>query len=157
MLVETPVGRSLINEAAYRLISAQAPQELPLYVATRDRYFADPEAFTRQGEAEDRPLGFGSADVVEAFSYVVFPLLVPTLSYLVSVAKEFQEQTAQRAVEWVRDLFSKTPDPQPLLTQEQLAAVDRIIQEEYPRLGLRPKQVQAFQNALMRLLALATK
>jgi hypothetical protein len=34
-----------MNEAAYAIIRENAPQELALYVNTRDRYFADPDNF----------------------------------------------------------------------------------------------------------------
>ena len=53
MQTDTQEWRVFMNEAAYSLIREQAPNELPLYVKTRDRYFADPAAFTAQPESAE--------------------------------------------------------------------------------------------------------
>lgn len=161
MLTETQEGRTLINEVAYRLVSENAPEELPLYVTTRDRYFDDPEGFGQPDEAEDEALGFGAAAAVETFTRVLFPVIAPVLAHVVGeVTKALKDEGGKKAVDWVRDLFT-SPKPQPVFTQAELAEIQEQIQsiadKEARRLGLKKSQVLGISDAIIAKLALAQK
>jgi hypothetical protein len=157
MQTDTQEWRVFMNEAAYSLIREQAPDELPLYVKMRDRYFADPAAFTAPPESVDRPLGMGAVELLHTFSQTVFPLLGPLVAALVaSVSVSLQQEATDAVVEKVRKLFTK---PEPAFTQPQLetiaATIKAVIKIQQPQLGLDPAQAKAVEHALIARLALA--
>ncbi len=159
MQVDSQEWRALINEAAYGLIREQAPNELPLYVTTRDRYFADPEGFTRPAPVSDEPLGAGEIEALQSFSQTVFPLLAPALgAMLTALGAALQEGVTEKLVAMVRKLFAK---PEPILTQEQLekvaAEVRAALRAERDRLGLDKERSRDVENAIIARLALAKK
>jgi hypothetical protein len=161
-LVDSHKGRILLNEAAYRLISENAPEELPIYVETRDHYLANPEGFTQQKVDEDEVLGIGEVAAVKTFTKVVFPIIGPMLEYLVEkVTEAFQEELGEEAVEWVRGLFSPKVQPQPIFSQYELdvivATIDNIANTEAKRLGLEANQVLTVRDAVITKLVLAKK
>jgi hypothetical protein len=159
MLTDTQEGKALINEAAYQIIVGNAPQELPLYVTTRDQYFADPEKFTQSVEAEDEELGFGATIAVQTLTQAVFPILTPILAYILDkVAGALQKEGGERAADWVSSLFKDTK-PKPVFTQTQLEVIASAIQEiartEADRLGLETSQARTVSDAVIARLALA--
>ncbi len=161
MLTTTQEGRILLNEVAYGLIQENAPDELPLYVTTRDRYLANPEKFGQPVEVEDEALGFGSAMVIETFSQTLFPVLTPILGAIVAqAALAFKKEGGKAAADWVRSLFTDSK-PQPVFTQAQIEVIqkelDTIANKEARRLGLKKVQVLTVSNAIMARLALAKK
>ncbi len=148
-----------MNEAAYSLIQEQAPDELPLYVRTRDRYFADPTGFTADVAMVDRPLGMGEVAALQTFSQTVFPLLGPILATLfAAVAAALQQEATEQIVARVRRLFGR---PEPMFTQAQLetiaAEVTTVIEAQQQQFNLDPTQVQAVKDAVLARLALAKK
>ena len=162
ILVDSQKGRILLNEAAYRLISENAPEELPIYVETRDRYLANPEGFTQQNVDEDEVLGIGEVAAVKTFAKVVFPIIAPMLKYLVEkVTEVFEEEVGEKAVKWVRELFSPKVQPQPIFTQDDLgviiATLNHIAATESGRLNLESNQVLAVRDAVIAKLVLAKK
>lgn len=157
MQTDTQEWRVFMNEAAYSLIREQAPDELPLYVKMRDRYFADPVAFTAQPESVDRPLGMGAVELLHTFSQTVFPLLGPLVTALVAaMSVSLQQEATDAVVEKVRKLFTK---PEPAFTQSQLetiaATISAVITIQQPQLNLDPAQAKAVEHALIARLALA--
>ncbi len=162
ILVDTQKGRSLLNEVAYRLVCENAPEELPIYVETRDQYLANPEGFTQPSKGEDEVLGIGEVTAVKTFTKMVFPVIAPILKYLVeTVAEAFQEELGEEAVEWVRGLFSTKAQPQPIFSQDELeviiATIENIATTEAERLGLEANQVLIVRDALITRLVLAKK
>ena len=157
MQTDTQEWRMFMNEAAYSLIREQAPEELPLYVKTRDSYFADPVAFIAQPESVDRPLGMGAVEMLHTFSQTVFPLLGPLVSAIAAaVATSLQQEVTDAIVEKVRKLFTK---PEPAFTQPQLetiaATIRAVVKISQPQLNLDPAQARAVEHALIARLALA--
>lgn len=159
MQLDNDTWRMLMNEAAYSLIREHAPNELPLYVRTRDSYFADPESFTASISATDDPMGAGVVEVLQNFSHTVFPLLTPILTALVAaVATALKEEGTTRAVAEVRKLFAK---PEPVLTQAQLedvaAEIRTAIKRQQRQHQLDPALADAVGDAIIARLALAKK
>lgn len=155
-LITTDEGRMLLNDAAYTLVRDYASDELPLYVATRDNYFAHPTDFG-QLQTGEHELDFGVGEMILTFTGVVFPLLAPILTYLVAeVAATLKTEVGKTLMDQVRALFKK---PQPIFSVVQLRKIEReitlIADTEATRLNLSSAQVQAFKNALIKHLALA--
>lgn len=161
-LISTQDGRVLINEAAYNIISEAAPQELPLYVEYRNRYLSGPDEFVRPPESQDEALGFGAGVPVDTFSQVVFPILTPLLSVLVTeAAKSLGEGAGKQAVNWVRGLFDNAEAEQPaIFTAAHLAKIyqefDTITKEETDRLGVDVHEAKAIRDALVARLAVTS-
>jgi hypothetical protein len=159
MQSNTPEWRMLMNEAAYSLIREQVPEELPLYVKTRDRYFADPEGFTAQVAPADHPLGMGAIEVLQNFSQTIFPLLPPILAAIgAAVAAALQQQVTDRIVAEVGKIFTK---PEPIFTQAQLEAISAeisaVVKDRQQQLNLDRAQAQLIRDAIIARLALAKK
>ena len=167
MLTDTNQGRLLLNEAAYAIVRQEAPDELPLYVNLRDRYFADPESFGRTRH-RDEALGFGGAVALQTLTQALFPLLAPMLLYIVTqAAVALQDEGGKRAAEWVRGWFRASSDPeesqagpQPVFSQAQLnlirLEIAQIAEREGGRLGIGKHRIIRVQDALIARLALAT-
>jgi hypothetical protein len=168
MLTDTREGLALLNEAAYAIVCQEAPDELPLYVSLRDRYFADPENFAGASMPQDEALGFGSAVALQTLTQAVFPLLAPMLLHIVvQAAAALQDEGGKQAAEWVRGWFQASNDaqeaqvgPQPLFTQAQLnlirLEIAQIAEREGGRLGIGKHRIARVQDALLARLALVT-
>ena len=168
MLTDTDEGRLLLNEAAYAIVHQEAPDELPLYVSLRDRYFADPESFAEAGMPQNEALGFGSAVALQTLTQALFPLLAPMLLHIVAqAAAALQDEGGKRAAEWVRGWFRASSDapeaqtvPEPLFTQAQLnlirLEIAQIAEQEGGRLGIGKRRIARIRDALLARLALAT-
>jgi hypothetical protein len=160
MLTDTQAGKGLLNAVAYRLVVEQAPEELPIYIETRDQFLADPEGLIRPSQSADEVLGIGEVTIVKTFTRVLFPILTPMLQFLlVKVTEAFQEELGEEAVDWVKKLFDPKQPPQPIFTQTELEVIattlQQIAQSEAKRLGLEEHQAYAVRDALITRLALA--
>lgn len=153
-------NKALLNEAAYRLVSELAPEEIPVYVETRDQYFADPEEFVRASQGEDDVLGIGEVFAVKTIIKIVFPILSPILTYpLNAVTETVQEELGEEASTWVKQLFSPDQPPQPIFNQAELEVIAATIRDiastEADRLQLDPLQARTVSDAVIARLALA--
>ena len=161
MLIENEPGRQLVNVVAYQLVLENAPEQVPLYVDWRDRYFADPEGYLQAAGANDEVMAFGEAEVIKGFVYLVFPFIMPILTHLVEAVRDaLKDEIGERSVQWIKTLFGGQEKPQPVFNQEQLQTItkeiDAIIAAETRKLGLRKRQAIAVRNAIIARLALAT-
>ena len=150
----------LLNEAAYRLVSEIAPEEIPIYVEVRNEYFADPEGFVRPSQGDDEVLGIGEVIAIKTITKIVFPILNPILSYLLNAVTEtVQEELGEEASNWIKTLFTPEQPPQPIFDQAELeviaATINEIATTEAARLGLEPQQAQTVSDAVIARLALA--
>jgi hypothetical protein len=136
VLTDTREGRELVNEVAFRIMKEYAPEEKPLYVKTRDEYFADPNQFLKSRkptEHVETPLDMGEIIVLGTLAEAVFPVVVSVLSYIaIEVGKALtgkaSEELSKEAVQWTKGLFVE-PKKKPLFTQEQLEEIAKTIQE----------------------------
>lgn len=161
-LTSTQRGLMLLNEVAYQLVVETAPEELPLYVETRDRFLADPEGFTRSSQSTDEVLGIGEVAVITTFTAVVLPVVASVLNYVVEqVMEALQDELSEEAVQWVRGLFSQSVAPKPIFTQEQLDVIATTIREiattEAERLGVEVNQASIISDRIIVQLVLAKK
>lgn len=165
MLTDTQEGRGLINEVAYRIVSENAPNERPLYVGIRDKYFADPEQLFKPSESVKNPLDMGEIIVLGTLTEVILPVVVSILSYVaIEVGKaltgKVSGELSQEAVQWTKSLFSE-PIKKPLFTQEQLEVIARTIQDitqsEARVQGIELIKVTPVSDSVIARLALAKK
>lgn len=159
-LTDTTEGKALLNEVAYRLISEQAPDELPLYVAARDSFFADPVAFSRPPRGADHPMAAVGPDWAQTVTVVALPVLAAVLPIILARAGAALQAQSERLLDWAKELLaSKAPSSPPVLDQVALDEVDRVIGEVITDIlppSARSKG-EAVRNAVMRKLALARR
>lgn len=150
-------GRDLINQVAWDLVKAHAPQEAPLYTRKRDAFYANPEKPPTVSAAEDEAMGAGSLETILTYSQYVFPFILPILTLIVhkaaeATATEVSKQTVQR----VFRLFDRKQTPEKLFTPRQLADLEvdiaRIADEELARLGWKPEDAIAARDQIIRRL-----
>jgi hypothetical protein len=158
MAIET--NKALLNQAAYRLVSELAPEEIPIYVETRDRYFADPEGFGQSSPGDDEVLGIGEVFAIKTLSKVVFPILTPILNHLLTAVTEtVQDELGEEASTWVKQLFTPEQLPQSIFNQAELEVIAATIRDiaatEADRLRLDPDQASTVSDAVIARLALA--
>ena len=168
MLIDTNEGRSLLNEATYAILRQEAPEELSAYVLLRDRYLADPNAFSMGHQVLDEALGFGGILVTQTLTQALLPLLAAMLLHIVTqAALALQDESGRRAAAWVRSWFREPGTravaqtvPQPQFTPAQLAAIRlelaQIAENEGGRLGIGPHKIARVRDALLARLAIAT-
>ena len=169
------VDDALVASLARTAVAQAAPEELPLFRATSQAYFDDPEALKRQGSG-DQMLGFG----VEAALVLVTPV---ALSVARDVLNFVVEQVRGQAREHGKDLIDRLadrlvnrdgkaaapaepppaqaatespPEPEPAgLTDEQLEQVRALALEKAGQLKLSPEKAALLADSLVGSLATA--
>jgi hypothetical protein len=168
MLTDTREGKELVNEVAFRIVKEHAPDERPLYVKTRDEYFAAPDQFFKSRQSKEyveTPLDMGEIIILRTLAEAVFPVVVSVLSYIaIEVGKALtgkaSEELSERAVQWTKRLFVE-PEKKPLFTQEQLEEIAKTIQEiaqsEARVQGIEMVKAMTVSDSVIARLALAKK
>src|SRR4051794_7034235 len=157
------VDDALVASLARSAVSAVAPEELPLFRATSEAYFADPSASAPK-RSGDEMLGFG----VEAALVLVTPAALSVARAVVNAvvaeigakagdgAKGVVDRLAARLLH--REAPGDGADGEaavPLLTQEQLREVRAVALANAQRLELEPDRAQLLADALVGSLATA--
>jgi hypothetical protein len=154
------VPDAVVADLARQLVSRSAPQELPLFRATSEAYFADPEkTLERRGE-RDEMLGFG----VEAAAVLVTPVALEIAKQVAFfLATQFRDaakkESGQAIGDLVRRLFrrdeeeaAREQEPPPL-TRDQLDEVRRIAFERARQLDLSEDRAGLLADAVVGSLA----
>jgi len=162
--MSTPaVEDQLVAELARSAVSKAAPEELPLFRATSEAYFEDPDALAVQ-RSRDEMLGFG----VDAALVLVTPVaLAVARDVLNFVIQEVRAQAREHGKDAIDGLVARLlhrggkpetpvppsePDPS-TLTKEQLAEVRSLAVEKARQLKLAPERAELLADALVGSLA----
>ena len=153
------VDADLVSEVARSLVAAAAPAELPLFRATRDAYFRDPQGVLQPRPGKEEMLGFG----VEAEVMLLTPaILEATRSVLRFLVSQLQSEAESQASDAIRDRLrrllnrdAKTEPPGPGLSHEQLAQVREIAFQTGRRAQLPEREATLLADAMIGRLALA--
>jgi hypothetical protein len=129
------VPDAAVTDAAREIVAQVAPQEMPLFRATSEAYFADPEKALAERKPKDEMLGFG----VEAAALLLTPVIIDVVRRvaiaLVKSAGDAVEREGSEAVGgFVHKLFQRgkgkgggeARDDVPDLSHEQLQDVREI-------------------------------
>lgn len=95
--------RELITEIARDVIKELAPEEVPMFSAVSQAYFADPRRATSGKGSRRSPLGFGS----EAVELILTPVVLAATAKAVECLAEirFQHITREGTVSALRRIF----------------------------------------------------
>jgi hypothetical protein len=129
------VPDAAVADVARDLVARVAPQEMPLFRATSEAYFADPEKALAENKPKDEMLGFG----VEAAALLLTPVIIDVVRRvaiaLVNSAGDAVEKEGSEAVGgFVHKLFHRGKGKDggeakadvPDLSHEQLQEVREI-------------------------------
>ena len=159
------VDDQLVAELARSAVSQTAPEELPLFRATSEAYFQNPEALAAQ-RSGDEMLGFG----VDAALVLVTPVaLAVSRGVLNFVIEEVRAQARDHGKEVIDRLVARllhrgakpeTPAPAsepdaPDLTEEQLEEIRALALEKARQLKLAPDKAELLADSLVGSLATA--
>lgn len=153
---------AVVAELARSAVERAAPEELPLFPATSEAYFADPSAVGRAG-GRDEMLGFG----VEAAAMLVTPVALQVAREVFDfVAAHLRKRAAEHGGEAIdgavaRLLHRDKADGEdeaaapPELTDEQLEQVRTIALEKARALRLPEAKAELLADSLVGSLATA--
>ena len=102
------VPDAVVADVARQLVTQAAPQELPLFRATSEAYFADPEKTLARRGGKDEMLGFG----VEAAVILITPVALDVAKRVVAwvagqVGDSVKKEGSEKIGEVVHDLFDR--------------------------------------------------
>jgi hypothetical protein len=161
---EPAVDDRLVAELARSAISRAAPEELPLFPATSEAYFENPDALAAKGG--DDMLGFGVGDALVLLTPVALAVSRDVLNFVLeqlrSQAREHGKEAIDRLVSRLlsRDekAAAETPAEEgepPELTDEQLEEVRALAVEKARQLKLAPDKAELLADSLVGSLATA--
>ena len=162
---EPPVDDRLVAELARSAISRAAPEELPLFRATSDAYFENPDAVAAKGSGDDM-LGFGVGDALVLLTPVALAVSRDVLNFVLeqlrSQAREHGKEAIDRLVSRLLDRDEKEAAQSPAaeaeppeLTDEQLEEVRALAIEKARQLKLAPDKAELLADSLVGSLATA--
>jgi hypothetical protein len=151
----------LVTTLSREALAEIAPQELPLFRATSEAYFKDPEKTLANRGAKDDPLGFGAGEAVVLLTPVVLAISADVVKFLLEeVKKSAKDQSAAFIGEMVKQMFKKvspaTKEKPPALTPEQLAQVRQIAVKKARQLKLSDDRAKTLADAIVGGLAVAS-
>jgi hypothetical protein len=151
-VVVTPQDeQALVRELAEAVVGIAAPDELALFDATAQEYFANPKRVL-ETHGRDEPVGFG-LDIAMLTPYAL-AVVGPVVSFLVSVvADSVKDELKPRVGAMVRALFrgeaaDSAEDVQPL-TPEQARQVRAITRARALELGLEESTATVLADAVV--------
>lgn len=166
----TAEGQELFNEAAFWLVSAQAPHELPAFTAIRDHYLSDPEQYLIREKKQATALEFGDPTLLHYLTVAALPLLSQILAWLATqvapklgeaATDELGKSLSKETVAWLYALFKPDTHVQPLFTQEDLQEIakqiDSMSAREAKQLGLDPKNIALIRDFIISRLSRTQK
>jgi hypothetical protein len=146
------VPDAVVADAAREIVARAAPQEMPLFRATSEAYFADPEKALADRKPKDEMLGFGIETAALLLTPVIIDVVRRVAIALAKSAGDAVEKEGSEAVGgFVHDLFHRgkggdsgeakgdVPDLSPEQLQEvREIAYDRALELDVPedRAGL---------------------
>jgi hypothetical protein len=122
--------QQLVTWLARQVVRHAAPDELPLFDATSDTFFAAPKR-VRRAAGRDEPLGFG---LETAFTVISTLALTVTVDVLKQLATRSAQQMVDKATpkasailrKWRRRRSSRSVEPLPHFNEEQLAELREL-------------------------------
>jgi hypothetical protein len=161
------VDDALVAELARSAVSKAAPEELPLFRATSEAYFENPEALAAQ-RSGDNMLGFGVESALLLVTPVALAVSRDVLSFVVeqlrSQAHEHGKEVIDRLVARLlhrgekpaaETAVAEADAEPPELTEEQLEEVRKIALEKARQLKLAPDKAELLADSLVGSLATA--
>ena len=149
----------LVAALARATVEKAAPEELPLFRATSEAYFEDPQALERNG-GKDEMLGFGVDAAMVLMTPVVLQVAKDVIGFLGEQLRERAREQGEGAIDRVIARLVKKDaagDSEPVdeLTDEQLEQVRALAIKKGRALKLSDERATLLADSLVGSLALA--
>jgi hypothetical protein len=161
---EPAVDDALVAQLARSALAQAAPEELPLFRATSEAYFEDPESLGRTGSGDDM-LGFGVDAALVLMTPVALTVARDVLNFVVAQVRVQADEHGKEAFDRLADRLLRrgesaarpaTAEPgPPELTDEQLEQVRALALEKAVQLKLAPDKAELLADSLVGSLATA--
>jgi hypothetical protein len=162
---DVAVDDALVAQLARSAVSETAPEELPLFRATSEAYFNDPDSLERQ-KSGDEMLGFGVEAAVVLVTPVALNVAKDVLNFVLEQVREQAREHGKEAIERFTDRLltrgenapeggAATPAETPDLTEAQLEQVRALALEKAQQLKLAPDKAELLADSLVGSLATA--
>lgn len=159
-----PTQNQLAADVARDLVSQVAPEEMPLFRATSEAYFKDPQRVLKEHTSKDDMLGFGTGEVLSLVTPVAVAVSMEVVRFVTEeVRKSFQAESSAVIAALVKSLFRKyrpilereaRPTASPL-TSEQLREIHAIAFMKARQLRLPEARAKTLADALIGELVVA--
>ena len=150
---------ALVAALARATVEKAAPEELPLFRATSEAYFEDPQSLERTGGGKDEMLGFGVDAALVLITPVVLQVARDVIGFLGEQLRERAREQGEGAIDRVIDrLVNRNGgDDEPVaeLTDEQLEQVRALAITKGRALKLSDERATLLADSLVGSLALA--
>ena len=150
---------ALVAALARATVEKAAPEELPLFRATSEAYFEDPQALERSG-GKDEMLGFGVDAAMVLMTPVVLQIAKDVIGFLGEQLRERAREQGEGAIDRVigklvnRDGEGEA-EPVEELTDEQLEQVHALAIKKGRALKLSDERATLLADSLVGSLATA--
>ncbi|MBS1249271.1 MAG: hypothetical protein MAG431_00847 [Chloroflexi bacterium] len=173
----THTQNQLIADLSRDVVVEIAPHETPMFRATSEAYFDNPEKLLESQEGKDDMLGFGSATAATFMTPAVLAVATTVVKFVVEHAKEtFEEESEDLLSDIVKKMFKKVrpaeeesqaeeksegeeeSEPEPAspakekslsLTSEQLDMVSKLAFEQARQLRLSENTAELLAESLV--------
>ncbi len=149
---------ALVAALARATVEKAAPEELPLFRATSEAYFSDPQALERGG-GKEAMLGFGVDAAVMLVTPVALQVARDVIGFLGEQLRERARQQGEGAIDRLIARFVKPDSEEPApgldLTDEQLEQVRALAIEKGRALKLSDERASLLADSLVGSLATA--
>ena len=151
---------ALVAALARATVEKAAPEELPLFRATSEAYFEDPEALERSG-GKDEMLGFGVDAAMVLMTPVVLQVAKDVIGFLGEQLRERAREQGEGAIDRIiarivnRNGSEGEAEPVEELTDEQLEQVRALAIKKGRALKLSDERATLLADSLVGSLALA--
>ncbi len=152
---------ALVAALARATVEKAAPEELPLFRATSEAYFKDPQSLERTGGGKDEMLGFGVDAALVLMTPVVLQVAKDVIGFLGEQLRERAREQGEGAIDRViarlvnRNGGEGEAEPVAELTDEQLEQVRALAIKKGRALKLSDERATLLADSLVGSLALA--
>jgi hypothetical protein len=152
---------ALVAALARATVEKAAPEELPLFRATSEAYFENPESLQQRGGGKDEMLGFGVDAAVMLVTPVALQVAKQVIDFLGEQLRERAREQGESAIDRLIAKIVKTDDEEPAaepeldLTDEQLEQVRALAIEKGRALKLSDERATLLADSLVGSLATA--
>jgi hypothetical protein len=151
----------LVAALARATVARAAPEELPLFRATSEAYFRDPDSVTAPAKGRDEVLGFGVDAAVMLLSPIALQVAKDVLGFLHEQLRERAREQGEGAIDRLLARLVRADEPedgggQPVeLTDEELARIRAVALEKARALKLSDERATLLADSLVGSLATA--
>lgn len=167
---EHAIDDALVAQFARDAVARAAPEELPLFRATSEAYFNDPESLKRKASGDDM-LGFGVGEALVLVTPIALSVAREVLDFVVDEIRRRAREAGTEAIDGLVGRLRKRRGGEaaeagatestapvadvPMLSNDQLRQVRALAVEKAQELALPPEKANLLADSLVGSLVIA--